>query len=141
MTDAQLYEGLTQEEVDRYKRKSREMFDPQLVEAAEKRARKMSKEAWAALKVKGEVVNQALAGMIDRNPVDPEVQALIARHHATIEPFYHVTAEIYRGLGDLYVEHAEFRAYYAKYAEGLPEFMQRAMTYYADHALASGESS
>ena len=139
MTDAELYEGFTQETIDRYKREAREMFDPQLVEESEKRARKMSKEAWEVLKAEGEAVNQALAGMIDRGPADSEVQALIARHHATIESFYHATAEIYRGLGSLYAEHPEFRAYYEKYALGLPEFMQQAMTYYADHVLAPGE--
>ncbi|MFC2105475.1 MerR family transcriptional regulator [Candidatus Bipolaricaulota bacterium] len=139
MTDAGLYEGFPQETIDRYKREAREMFDPQLVEASEKRARKMSKAAWAALKAEGEAVNQALAGIIDRDPADSEVQALIARHHATIEPFYHATAEIYCGLGSLYVEHPEFRACYEKYATGLPEFMHQAMTYYADHVLAPGE--
>lgn len=139
MTDAELYEGLSQETIDRYKREAREMFDHQLVEASEKRARKMSKEAWAALKAEGEAVNQTLAGMIDRDPADPEVQAMIARHHATIEPFYHATADIYRGLGSLYVEHPEFRAYYEKYALGLPEFIQRAMMHYTDHVLAPGE--
>ena len=139
MTDAELYEGFSQETIDRYKREAREMFDPQLVEASEKRARKMSKETWATLKAEGEVVNRTLAGMIDRDPADPEVQALIARHHATIESFYHATADIYRSLGSLYVEHPEFRAYYEKYALGLPEFMRRAMKYYADHVLAPGE--
>ena len=139
MTDAELYEGFSQETIDRFKREAQEMFDPQLVEASERRARKMSKETWAALKAEGEVVNRALAGMIDRDPADPEVQTLIARHHATIESFYHATADIYRSLGSLYVEHPEFRAYYEKYALGLPEFMRRAMKYYADHVLAPGE--
>ena len=44
-----------------------------------------------------------------------------------------------RGLGSLYIEHPEFRAYSKKYALGLPEVMQPAMTAYADHVLAPGE--
>ena len=139
MTDAELYEGLSKETIDRYKREAREQFDTKLVEASEKRARKMSKEAWAALKAEGEEVNRALAEMIGQNPGHPEVQTLIARHHGTIEPFYHATAVMYRGLGSLYVEHAEFRAYYEKYAMGLPEFMQQAMDIYADHILSQEE--
>ena len=135
MTDAELYEGLSQETIDRYKKEAREQFDPKLVEASEKRARKMSREAWAALRTETEDVNRALASMIHKNPDDSEVQALIARHHATIEPFYHATAEMYRGLGSLYVEHPEFRAFYERYAVGLPEFMQRAMDIYADRIL------
>ena len=141
LTDAKLYDGFSQEEIDRYQREARELFDPELVEASEKRARKMSKEAWTALKAEGEAISQALAGMIDRDPADAAVQAMIARHHATIEPFYHATAEIYCGLGSLYVDHPEFRAYYEKYAKGLPEFMQRAMAIYADRSLSRDEAT
>jgi hypothetical protein len=34
------------------------------------------------------------------------------------------------------VENPEFRAYYDRYREGLADFMQAAMAYYADHSLA-----
>jgi hypothetical protein len=141
MTNAKFYEGLSQETIDRYKREAREQFDPQLVETSEKRARKMSKAAWPTLKAEGEVVNYALASMISHNPEDSDVQAMIARHHATIEPFYHTTAELYRGLGALYVENPEFLAYYEKYALGLPEFLHRAMAIYADRVLIPKEEA
>ncbi|MFC2078407.1 TipAS antibiotic-recognition domain-containing protein [Candidatus Bipolaricaulota bacterium] len=140
-TDAELCEGLDQETIGRYKREARDVFDSELVEDSEKRARKMSEEAWAALKAEGKIINPASAGVADRDPADPEVQVLIARHHAPLEPFYHATAEIYCGLGSLYVEHAEFRAYYERYALSLPVFMQRAMAVYADRVLATEESS
>ncbi len=63
------------------------------------------------------------------------MQAAIARHYAHLENFYHATAAMYRGLGQLYVEHDEFLANYEKYRPGLAGFMQKAMTYYADHTL------
>jgi hypothetical protein len=44
-------------------------------------------------------------------------------------------SEIYRGLGQLYVEHPEFRATYDKYQLNLADFMQAAMNYYCDHTL------
>ena len=139
VTDAELYEGLSQETIDRYKREARELFDPKLVADSEQRARKMSKEAWEALRTEGETVNRALASMVHRNPEEDDVQAMIARHHATIEPSYHATAAMYKGLGSLYIEHAEFRTYYEKYAVGLPEFMQQAMAIYADRVLFPNE--
>jgi DNA-binding transcriptional MerR regulator len=141
ITDKELYEGFAPEQKDRVRKEAVASYGEEQVAASERRARKMSKEAWAALKAETEAVNQALAGMIERDPADPEIQALIARHYATITPFYHPTADIYRGLGSLYVEHPEFRAYYEKYVVGLPEFMQRAMTHYADHVLTLAETS
>ena len=56
-----------------------------------------------------------------------------------MEQFYPVSAEIYRGLGQLYVEHKEFRAHYERYRPGLADFMADAMAHYAEHTLAGEE--
>lgn len=136
VTDEELYEGFSQEQVERYEREVRERYDPQLVHESNRRVRNMSKAQWKALKEEGDEVTCALAEMMDKSPEDAQVQALIARHHATIEQFYPVSAEIYRGLGQLYVENPEFRGFYDKYRLGLADFMQAAMIYYAEHALA-----
>jgi len=137
MTDEELYEGFSKEQIERYKREAREMYNPALVEESERRVSKMSKAQWKAVKEEGEELTHLLAALSDRAPEDPEVQKLIARHHAWIEHFYAASAEMYRGLGQLYTEHAEFRKYYDKYGLGMADFMAAAMAYYADHALSS----
>ena len=139
LTDEEMYEGFTKEQIERYKREARERYDPGLVQETEQRVRKMSKGQWNALKEEGEQVTRAIAEVMDEAPDDPKVQALIARHHVMIEQFYACSAEMYRGLGQLYVTHDEFRAYYEKYGSGLADFMQAAMAHYADHVLAQGE--
>jgi hypothetical protein len=95
----------------------------------------MSKEQWQAVKAEGEDVTRAIAELMHKAPDDPEVQALIGRHHAWIENFYPCSAEIYRGLGEGYTSDPRFRAHYEAYAPNLADFMQAAMTYYADTAL------
>jgi hypothetical protein len=55
--------------------------------------------------------------------------------YAWIENFYPAPAEVYRGLGQMYAEHPEFRAFYDRFAEGLADFMQIAMDYFADEEL------
>lgn len=136
LTDAELYEGFSQEQIERYKREAREQYDPKLVEESDRRARKMSKAQWQAVGAEGQAVSIRMAELMDRDPGDPEVQQTIARHHAWIENFYPCSAEIYRGLGQLYVEHPEFRAFYEAYAPNLADFMQAAMVIYADRTLA-----
>lgn len=136
MKDEELYEGFTKEQIERYKREAREMYDPKLVKESEKRIGKMSKEQWSALKAEGGEVARLIAELMDKKPDDPEVQKLVARHHAWIERFYPASAEVYRGLGQLYAEHQEFRKFYDKVRSGLADFMRAAMTYYADHALS-----
>jgi hypothetical protein len=136
LTDEEMYEGLTKEQIARYKREARERWDPNLVQETEQRVRQMSKGQWSALKEEGEQVTRAIFGVMDEAPDDPKVQALIARHHAIIEQFYPCSAEMYRGLGELYVTHDEFRAYYEEFEPGLADFMEKAMAHYADHVLA-----
>ncbi len=72
---------------------------------------------------------------MDRDPGDPEVQQTIARHHAWIETFYPCSAEVYRGLGQLYTSDDRFRSYYEDFGPNLADFMQAAINYYAAHTL------
>ena len=135
MTDDELYEGFTKEQIERYKREARERFDPALVQESERRVSKMSKAQWKGLKQEGDDVTRQIAALADVAPGDPAVQELIARHHAMIEQFYPAPAEVYRGLGQLYAEHEDFRRFYDRYRPGLSDFLKEAMAYYADHTL------
>ncbi len=135
LTDEELYEGLPKEQSERWRREARELYGDDVVEQSEQRARKMSKAEWNALKDEGDAVTRGLAGLMDRDPGDPEVQAAVAKHYAWLEHFWHADADAYRGLGQLYVENDEFRAFYERYRPGLADFMQAAMNYYADHTL------
>jgi DNA-binding transcriptional MerR regulator len=135
LTDEELYEGFSKEQAQRYRREAREMYDPALVEESERRLKRMSRAQWEALKQEGDDITRQIAGLMDRPEGDPGVQAAIARHYTMMGKFYTVTPEIYRGLGGLYVENPEFRAFYEKYRPGLADFMQAAMIYFCDHSL------
>jgi DNA-binding transcriptional MerR regulator len=135
MTDAELYEGFTPEQIERYTREVNERYDPKIVAESNRRVRNMSKAQWQAVKAQGGAVAQQLADLMDKKPSDAATQAAIARHYAWVDNFWHPTAEPYRGLGQGYAEHPEFRAFYEKYRPGLADFMYAAMSYYADHTL------
>jgi DNA-binding transcriptional MerR regulator len=135
MTDEELYEGFTPNQIERYTREVNERYDPKIVAESNRRVRNMSKAQWQAVKIEGEAVTQQLADLMDKPPSDPAVQAAIARHYAWLENFWHPTAEAYRGLGQNYAEHPEFRAHYEQYRPGLADFMCAAMMHYADQVL------
>ena len=102
-----------------------------------RRTKAYTKQDWDAIKQEGGEITQNLANLMDRNPADPEVQQWIARHHRQInDRFYQCSAEVYRGLGDMYVSDPRFTAVYDNVKPGLAEFMQRAMHVYADTTLA-----
>ncbi len=136
LSDAELYEGFSQEQIERYKRESREAYGVEVVEESERRAKGMSKGQWQAVRDEGDAVTRGLAALMDRPVDDPEVQALIGRHYKWVCTFWTPDAAAYTGLGQLYTDNPEFRANYDKYAVGLVDFLREAMTYYAEHELA-----
>lgn len=95
----------------------------------------MNKAQWQRVKEAGGAAIQAIAKLMDRPVSDSEVQAAIARHHAWIENFYPANAEVYRGLGEMYARHPEFRAFHEKVKPGLADFMRKAMDRFATHTL------
>lgn len=110
-----------------------ERFNPDLVRTSQEHMRSWSKEKLQALKEEGEQIAQELAAVMQLGIESPAVQNLIKRHHALIENYYHVTKEIYQGLGDLYGLDEEFAAFYEKYAIGLADFIRHAIGYYTSH--------
>jgi len=135
VTDAELYEGISPEDRERWDREAKEQYGD-MYEMSQKKVRQMTKSQWAAVKELAAEVNRGMIALQGRDPTDPEVQAVIAKHHAWIETFYPCSAEIYRGLSNLYVEHPEFRAHYDQQSAGLAEFMSAAMKVYAERILA-----
>lgn len=98
-----------------------------------RRTRQYTKADWEAIKQESGQIYQALASLMDRSPTDPEVQEWIGRHHQQInDRFYTCSLEVYRGLGDLYVQDGRFTATIDKFRPGLAQFMQAAMHAYCD---------
>ena len=135
LTDEELYEGFDKATIERYNREVQEKYDPKIIAQSDRKIRQMSKSQWQAVQDEGITIARELAALIRHDPIDPEVQALIARQHAWIENFYPAPADVFRGLGDLYATNEEFRAYYDGFAPGLADFMQHAMTHYANTTL------
>jgi len=138
VTDEELYEGFSPKEREEYKGYEAEARDRWGAMAAESqhRVRQMSKAQWQTVKQEGDAVTRLMAELMGRPVSAPEVQAAMARQHAWIENFYPCSAQVFRGLGQMYVDDPRFTANYDKYRPGLAVFMRDAMAYYAEHSLA-----
>jgi hypothetical protein len=65
--------------------------------------------------------------------IDPLVQEKMAQKFRLIcDRYYTCTSEIFRGLGQLYVDDERFKANYENVKPGLAEFFRDAMAIYAD---------
>jgi len=137
LTDDEIYEGFSPEEKAKLKEYEAEAAQRwgELAAESGRRVRGMTKAQWQAIQKEGGDVTQRVAELMGRPAGDAEVQATIARQHAWIENFYPCSAEIFRGLGQMYVDDPRFAANYEKVKPGLAAFMRDAMGYYADHTL------
>jgi DNA-binding transcriptional MerR regulator len=138
LTDEDIYEGFSPEERAKLKGYEAEAADHwgELAAESGRRVRQMTKAQWQAIQQEGGAVTQRMAELMGRPVGDADIQAAIARQHAWIENFYPCPAEIFRGLGQMYVDDPRFAANYEKVKPGLAVFMRDAMMYYADHTLA-----
>ena len=137
LTDEELYEGFSpkeREQLKEYEAEARDRWGEMAAES-QRRVRQMSKAQWQAVQEEGDAATRLMGEYMGRPVSDPDVQAAIARHHAWIENFYPCSAEMYRGLGQMYVDDPRFTATYDKVRPGLAVFMRDAMAYYAEHTL------
>lgn len=95
------------------------------------------KQDWNTVKNEFHVLNQALTKALqDGLTVDAhQVQDLIRRYFAVIQKFYQPTKEIFRGLGQLYMQHPDFRKVYDSYHPRLAEYLAEGMKVFADKEL------
>jgi DNA-binding transcriptional MerR regulator len=92
-----------------------------------------TKDDYQRIKEEGKQLTQELADAMDNEIKSPEVQALIERHHQGIEYFYTCPMEMYRNLGQMYVDDPRFTKYYDKFRPGLALWLKDAIAYYCDH--------
>ncbi len=133
--DKDLYQGFDQEKIDRWNKEVDEKYDPEKVAESRRNVGKMSRRQYAKVQKQGERVTRAISEAMDKGARSTEIQALIKEHHAWIENFYTCPGEMYKGLGQLYIENPEFTAYYEKIKPGLADFMCDAMGFFADNSL------
>ncbi len=135
LTDEELYRGFTPEKIASIKKEARERYGEKRVAESERRVKGMSREKWEAINRDVDEACREMEALMaaGRDAGDPQVEILVARHHAWILNFWTPDAESYRGLGDLYREHPEFRAYYEKYAPGFADYLSRAIERYCVH--------
>lgn len=141
MSDEDTFKGFSPEKqaeyedylTDRYGQQAQDKIDQ-----SKARVGKMSKAEMAAIQAEGEQVNRELADAVNSGETQESelVQGLIARHHAWVSHFWTPDAEAYAGLGQLYLDHPDFRSYYDKYDTRLVEFLAGAMKVYAERELS-----
>lgn len=135
VTESEMYEGFSKKQAEEYEKEVRAKYDPEVVEESRRNIQNMTKKEFKELKQEGINIAKELTELTDREINDPEVQALVKRHFAMNNKFYQTSAEMYKGLADMYVEEARFTKFYDKHKPGLAAFLRDAIHHFAKHNL------
>lgn len=114
------------------------ILSQQQIDESWARAAYWKKADWDAFKASGEQLNLTLVEAVKEGyKIDStETQALIHRHYEWVKNFWEPTKESYLGLGQMYLDHPDYRDFYNSYHPDLVDYLVAAMTVFARHNLS-----
>ncbi|AJY75489.1 MerR family transcriptional regulator [Paenibacillus beijingensis] len=100
---------------------------------SQRRTASYKEEDWKRIKESGDDIYRRLIAAMPKGAADEETQRIIAEHRQYIsDNFYECSLEIYRGLGEMYVNDPRFTKNIDKYEPGLAAFFREAIHVYCD---------
>lgn len=140
MRDAEMYDGfdpIKQQEHEKYMLETG-IISQEQIDDSWKRVSNWKKPDWEQFKNLGEQLNFALAEALKNElKVDSdEVQRLIQQHYDWVNNFWTPTKETYLGLGQMYLDHPDYRLFYNRYYPDLAEYLVAAMKVFAERKLS-----
>ena len=141
MGPGELFEGFDADRQAGYEADLVARFGPQAqdrIDESWRRIGAMTTEDATAVQAELAERDESYAGLLDAGVAadDPRTQDLTAEHYAWVCRFWTPSAEAFAGLGDLYVDHPDFKARYDAICPGLAEYVRDAMAVYAVTTLA-----
>lgn len=139
MNEVEMYEGFNatkQQEYENYLLNT-STLTPKEINDSWQNIRHWKKSHWQKHQLEGEEINHGLVKALNNNlnPDTKEVQALIQRHYDWVKDFWTPTRLSYDGLGQMYLNHPDFRNFYNAQHPDLVEFLVAAMKIYAQANL------
>lgn len=139
MNKKEMFDGFSMEEIEKHKAKYAEETkqkygNSKAYKESQKRTSKYTKDDWASITEERNEIYKRLGDLMDKEPSDLEVQKAVGewKQHIT-DYFYTCTPEIFRGLGEMYVNDEGFTANIDKIKPGLAKFLSEGIKIYCDN--------
>lgn len=140
MSNQELYQGFSkekQEEYEKYLINNWGETAEKYIAEGKKNTKSWEKKDYDNLKKEGDElykqIGAALKAKLKAN--SQTVQTLIGKHYLMVKKVYNPTKEVYIGLGQLYIDHPDFRKFFDPFHPGMPEFLAEAMKIFAEKEL------
>jgi DNA-binding transcriptional MerR regulator len=133
MKSDDLYGGFSKKQMDEYKEEAKKRWgNTDAYKQSVAKTEHFTKADYDRIAKEGVALTQQIADVREKGFAisSPEVQQLIRRHYDSLRTFYEPNYELYRGLGQMYVDDPRFTAYYEKFGKGLAVFMRDAIIHF-----------
>lgn len=136
MSPEEMFDGFDPAKQKEYEAELVERYGPQAQEKIDESWRRIgtfTKADVAAVNEDYAAIGRRLIPLIDAGvaPDDERVLDVMADHYAIVARFWTPDAESYAGLGDLYMDHPDFKARYDAEHPAMAEYLRDAMAAYA----------
>ncbi len=141
ITDDELYDGFTKEEIIKHRNETIENYGNETLERSEIGLKKLTKEQLEALKEEQKAIFKALLSISHQDPKSNDVQLAVARHYKNTRRFWGTDGSSdsqwkdYKGLGNLYTTDRRFTKIDGKVPSNFAQFLSEAMAYFANSQL------
>lgn len=132
MKDEDLYGSFSSEQIEEYRQEVIDRWGEAALKETEGRMKSWTPEDRARIEREGKEIITGIVDLIEEGPENEEVQAFIARYYKYISNFYDYTPEIFKSLGQGYVDDERFAAYFNNFHPELAQFMCDAIAVYVD---------
>ena len=138
LTEREFYRGFSEEKQQEYEEEIRRRYGDRGLKQSQQRWGSYSAQQKQAIQDDFQRIVTDLRDRMGTGHDAPEVQALVKQLHAWVGNFYDCTLDVFEGLGRMYNEHPDFRKMYeTNYGLGVPEFLERAISYYCEQQRAA----
>jgi len=126
----EFYNGLSEEQVEKYRQEVRERWGEDTLKESEDRIIGMGKDGFAAVQAEGTSIFETIGDNIPKGFDSDEVQEQIVKWRKWLDNFSTYSDEAILGLGRAYSQDLRFTQVFRDIHEDLPEFLTKAIEYY-----------
>lgn len=141
MEKREMFEAFDETRINEYLRQIREKYGQKTAGDSrrgttghdEAKWRNYTREEWDMLKDEGRAIWNDMAALMDREPGDTEVQAVVGRWCRHINDRFHpVSKEMLNGIADLWLGDSRFSGFHDRIKPGLADFTRDALKVYCE---------
>jgi hypothetical protein len=132
MSKKELFKQISEEKQTEYEVEAIKHWGEDRVKQSNQLYNSYNQQQKELIEKEGVAIYKKLIANMHYGPESREIQTILVQWHQYLQYFYEPSLELLEGLANCYNEHPGFNAYFTAMDPGLPDFLQKSISYYVD---------